>query len=62
MNGEYFVFAIAVFLTIFAGSLKLIRGNGVGDYLVIFLGFAGIGLVVLWVYRKITGKEGVKQP
>jgi hypothetical protein len=60
MNGGYLVFAIAVFLTIFAGCLKLIRGNGIGDYIVTFLVFLVFGFVVLWVYRKITGKPGIE--
>jgi len=62
MNGGYLVFAMAVFLTIFAGCLKLVEGNGIGNYLITFLVFLVFGFVVLWVYRKITGTAGVREP
>jgi hypothetical protein len=58
MAGIYLVFGVAVVLTILLGSLKLIRGNGVGDYLVTFIGLVIAGLAVLVIYRKFISHEG----
>jgi len=52
MTGEYVVFGIAAILTLLLGSLRLIRGNGVEDYLVVFIALLVAGLVVNWVYQK----------
>ncbi|WP_321507303.1 hypothetical protein [uncultured Methanoregula sp.] len=60
MYEEYYIFAAAAILTTLLGSLKLIRGNGVGDYVVNFLGILILGLVALWIYRKLTKKDAVQ--
>lgn len=58
MAGIYLVFGIAVVVTILLGSLKLLRGNGVGDYLLTFIGLVIAGLVILGVYQKFISREG----